>query len=92
MNDDSRRKTIARLRRAAGQVEGITRMLEDRRECSEVLVQIAAARAALGRAAGLVLEAHLQRVIDDVVRSDDDPSRDEYVAQLLEVFGRYCTG
>ncbi len=91
MDEDSRRKTIARLRRAAGQVEGITRMLEEKRECGDVLVQIAAARAALGRAAGLVLEAHVRKVVEDAMCSKDDAARDEYVAHLLELFNRYCT-
>lgn len=44
MND----KTISGLKRIRGQVDGIIKMYEDKRECSDVVMQIAAVRAALG--------------------------------------------
>jgi DNA-binding FrmR family transcriptional regulator len=90
MDEDSRRKTIARLRRAAGQVEGITRMLEEKRANEDVLMQTPAARPPLGRAAGHVLEAHQREVVADALRAGDAASRDEHVAQLLRTFQRYC--
>ena len=41
-------KTLARLKRISGQVEGIIKMYSQCRECSDVVTQIAAVRAALG--------------------------------------------
>ncbi len=40
-----------RLARAQGQLGGIIRMLEEGRECTDVLTQMAAAQAAINRAA-----------------------------------------
>ena len=40
-----------RLSRAQGQLGGIIRMLEEQRECTDVLTQMAAAQAAINRAA-----------------------------------------
>lgn len=45
---DSVRK---RLARAQGQLGGIIKMLEDGRECTDVLTQLAAANSAINRAA-----------------------------------------
>lgn len=90
MDEQSRKKTIARLRRAAGQIEGIARMLEEKRSCDEVLVQLSAARAALGRVAQLVLEAHMRDVLNAAMASKTHASRDQLASHLVEVFGRYC--
>ncbi|MCZ7682316.1 MAG: metal-sensing transcriptional repressor [Sandaracinaceae bacterium] len=90
MDEDTRKKTVARLRRAAGQVDGVARMVAEEREVGAVLVQIAAARAALGRAAALLLEEHVRHAIEDAVQADD-AARDRLRAELLDVFSRYCT-
>ena len=44
-------ETLHRLRRIEGQLRGIQRMIEEQRECEEVFTQLAAATAALRRAA-----------------------------------------
>jgi DNA-binding FrmR family transcriptional regulator len=41
-------KLLNRLKRVQGQMDGVVKMYEECRECSDVVVQIAAVRAALG--------------------------------------------
>lgn len=41
---------VKRLRRAQGQIGGVIRMIEDGRDCADVLTQLAAASRALDRA------------------------------------------
>jgi DNA-binding FrmR family transcriptional regulator len=54
-------KAVAdQLARAAGHVTSIKRMVEEGRDCPDVLLQLAAVRAALERAARLVLEDHVE--------------------------------
>ena len=54
-------KAVAdQLARTAGHVTSIKRMVEEGRPCPEVLIQLAAVRAALDRAARLVLEDHVE--------------------------------
>jgi DNA-binding FrmR family transcriptional regulator len=54
-------KAIAdQLARTAGHVTSIKRMVEEGRACPDVLVQLAAVRAAIDRAAKLVLEDHVE--------------------------------
>ena len=54
-------KAVAdQLARAAGHVLSVKRMVEEGRDCPEVLVQLAAVRAALDRAAKLVLADHVE--------------------------------
>jgi DNA-binding FrmR family transcriptional regulator len=51
------------LARTAGHVLSIKRMVEDERPCPDVLIQLAAVRAAVDRAARLVLEDHLESCV-----------------------------
>lgn len=55
---------INRLARAIGHLESVKRMVENGRDCSEVLVQLAAVRSALNSTAKVILKDHLDHCID----------------------------
>ncbi|MCM8710449.1 metal-sensitive transcriptional regulator [Clostridium sp. SYSU_GA19001] len=52
-----------RLRRIEGQVKGIEKMIETGANCKDVLIQIAAIRAALNKVGGIVLENYAKDCI-----------------------------
>jgi len=54
---------LARLRRIEGQIRGIQRMLEQGRECDDVLTQLMAARSGLDQAGLLVMDRHIERCL-----------------------------
>ncbi len=51
------------LARTAGHVTSIRRMVEEGRDCTEILVQLAAVRAAIDRTSRLVLEDHIESCV-----------------------------
>ncbi|MGH2560840.1 MAG: metal-sensing transcriptional repressor [Thermomicrobiales bacterium] len=51
---------VDQLARTQGHVASIKRMVEDGRPCADVLIQLAAVRAAIDRASRLVLEDHVE--------------------------------
>lgn len=55
---------INRLARAIGHLESVKRMVENGRDCSEVLMQLAAVRSALNNTAKVILKDHLDHCID----------------------------
>ena len=59
-DDDARTDVMNRLRRIEGQVRGVQRMVEEGRECADVVTQIAAARAALDRLGHRVVALNLR--------------------------------
>ncbi|MFQ6117708.1 MAG: metal-sensitive transcriptional regulator [Candidatus Bipolaricaulia bacterium] len=71
-----------RLRRIEGQVRGIQRMLQER-DCSEVIVQIAAARSALNRVALLILQRYTRECLQEVSRGEKD---EEGIEELLQSY------
>lgn len=63
---------LNRLSRAIGHLESVKRMVEDGRDCTEVLVQLAAVRSALSGTAKVILKDHLEHCLDDVSSGDSD--------------------
>jgi DNA-binding FrmR family transcriptional regulator len=51
---------LNRLARTEGHVRAVRRMVEEGRDCADVLVQLAAIRAAVDRVARIVLEDHVE--------------------------------
>lgn len=61
LQGDERTEVVNRLRRVEGQIAGIVRMLEEDRECAEVVTQLSAASRALHRAGFKVISSGLQQ-------------------------------
>ena len=68
---------INRLARAIGHLESVKRMVEDGRDCSEVLIQLAAVRSALNNTAKIILKDHIDHCLTDAVESGDQQAIDE---------------
>ena len=63
---------LNRLSRAIGHLEKVKRMVEDDCDCAEVLIQIAAVRAAIENTGKVILQDHIQHCIVDAVEEGDD--------------------
>ena len=75
----------ARLKRIAGQVGGIQRMLDDDRADLDVVMQVSAARAALAKVGRLLLHEHIVASLAAIARQDSAtrrPSTDELLRWL----------
>ncbi len=88
-SEDTKKKLVARLKRAEGQLAAVRRMVEDDTYCVEVLTQIAAVRGALTRAADVLLEDHLHHCVVHAFESGDEATRRAQVDELLDVFARF---
>lgn len=88
MTPEARKDALLRLRRVAGQIAGLERMLEEERYCVDVLLQIAAARAALTKVGKVVLASHVATCVADAARRGPDERRKK-LDELLDVFDRY---
>ena len=61
------KKIVNRLSRAIGHLESVKRMVEDNRDCTEVLVQLAAVRSALNSTAKVILKEHMEHCMSDAI-------------------------
>ena len=76
---------INRLARAIGHLESVKKMVEDGRDCSEVLIQIAAVRSAINNIGKVILQDHIQHCIVDAVERDDEQALDS-LCQAIDKF------
>jgi DNA-binding FrmR family transcriptional regulator len=80
------RQVATRLARAEGHVRAVKRMVEEGRPCADVLVQIAAVRAALDRAAKVLLADHMEHCVLDSSRGGDPR---KLLAELQKALARF---
>ena len=73
---------LNRLSRAIGHMESIKRMVEDGRDCSEVLVQLSAVKAAINNTAKVILKDHIEHCMVDAVESGDHEAIEELTAAI----------
>ena len=77
-----------RLARIEGQVRGVSRMVEEDRYCIDVLTQIEAVRAALGRVESELLKGHLNHCIEGAIVSGDKAEQRRKAAELIQLLER----
>ena len=71
------KSVINRLSRAIGHLESIKRMVESGRDCSEVLVQLSAVKAAINNTGKIILQDHIEHcIVDAVEHGDKDAIKD----------------
>lgn len=70
---------VNRLRRAQGQLGGVLAMIEDGRECEDVVMQLAAVSKAVDRAAYTLIASTLRRCIDEGDENSLDAKRLEKI-------------
>ena len=76
---------LNRLSRAIGHLESVRKMVENGRDCSEVLIQIAAVRSAINNIGKVILQDHIQHCIVDAVEHDDEQALDA-LCQAIDKF------
>ena len=68
---------LNRLSRAIGHLESIRRMVEDGRDCTEVLIQLSAVKSAINNTGKVILQDHIEHCIVDAVESGDKKALEE---------------
>ena len=94
MHYPSQKKLATRIKRIAGQVAGIERMLENRRYCVDILNQIAAVRSALDALGIELLTRHLETCVlghgsDDEHEIARPMTQEELLAEVKTTLSRF---
>ena len=80
-----RKKVIDRLSRIEGHIRGIKKMVEEDRDCPDLLHQLAAVKAAINKTGELILEDHIESCLVDAVK---EGSTEVYVKDLREAISK----
>ena len=71
------KSVLNRMARIIGHMESTKRMVEDGRDCSEVLIQLSAIESAINSVSRVILKEHLSTCIVDAVKHDDVEALEE---------------
>lgn len=71
-NHPHSKQIINRMARIIGHAEAVKRMLEEGKECSEILIQIAAVKSALNNTGKLILQDHINHCILEAIENNDN--------------------
>ena len=71
------RAVVNRLARAIGHLERVKAMVEDGRDCSEVLIQLSAVKAAINNTGKVILHDHIQHCLVEAVETGDTEAIEE---------------
>jgi len=77
---------VNRIARAIGHLEHVRKMVEDGRDCSEILIQLSAVESAINSTGIELLKCHMDQCIEDAVQKGND----EAIEGLKKVVERYC--
>lgn len=69
---ENTKAVLNRMNRAIGHMEAVKNMIEDGRDCSEVLIQIAAVRSAINNIGKIILEDHINHCLVDAIETGDE--------------------
>jgi DNA-binding FrmR family transcriptional regulator len=72
-----------RVKRLEGQLRGVLKMMEEGKDCKDVITQLSASRSAIDRTIGLVVSSNLVECIQDTYDSQDKEDSINEAVQLL---------
>jgi len=81
-----RNDVLQRLARIEGHVHGVRKMVEEDRECPDILLQITAVRTSLDKVGKIVLEDHIETCLSSAVRQG---KVEKYVSDLKEALSKF---
>ena len=77
---------IPRLNRARGQLDGIKKMIQEQRECSDILIQLKAVRSAILSVEKNILSVHLEKCIAESFGEKNNAK--EKINEIKDLFNK----
>jgi CsoR family transcriptional regulator, copper-sensing transcriptional repressor len=80
---------LTALNRVIGQLEGVRRMVDERRYCADILVQTRAAAAALKKIELTILKTHMNNCVSDAFREKAPAKAKKKIEELVKIMERF---
>ena len=77
---------LPRLRRIEGQIRGISRMVQERRYCIDVIQQLTAARRAIDQVSLKVMSGHINTCVSEAIRRQEGSTK---INELMQTINRF---
>ncbi len=80
---------MPRVNRISGQMTGVKKMIEEHRECPEILTQLRAIRSAIKGLEASILERHLSHCVAEGLSGNNPAAVKQKIDELKDLFKRY---
>ena len=84
INKPTQQETSIRLKRIAGQIEGIKKMIEAGRYCIDIINQVTAVKKALEQVSLLVMKRHVESCVSEAIKSGKSASKIKELMETIE--------
>ena len=84
-SQEEHKRLVNRLSRVEGQIRGIKKMVEEDAYCIDILIQVAAANAALNSFNKELLAEHIRKCVADDIKNGREETIEELVATLQKL-------
>ena len=88
-SDEDYKKLINRMSRIIGHANSVKTMMEEHRDCTEILIQISAVKAALNNLGKKILEDHINKCIVDVVGEEQLEEKQKLLKDLNDAIDKF---
>ena len=85
-SSESKDDVLKRLRRIEGQIKGIHKMIDEDKQCVDILTQVAAVRAAINKVGGIILQRHSKTCLKNALKSE---SEQDVLDELLDTIQKF---
>jgi len=82
---ENTKAVVNRLSRAIGHLESVKKMVEEGRDCSEVLIQLAAVKSAINNTGKLILKDHINHCVVHAIENNDE----QVLAELNDAIDKF---
>lgn len=85
MTEPFKQKTLSRLKKSKGQIEGIIKMINEDRYCIDIMAQVLALQGSLKAISHLILESHLNTCGAKGLSGKDSNTRQKFIEELIKI-------
>ncbi|MBN1797060.1 MAG: metal-sensitive transcriptional regulator [Spirochaetales bacterium] len=89
MNQSQKQEVLERLKKIAGQIGGIQKMVSENRYCIDILTQTRASAAAINKVEDLIMYQHLHTCVAESMKSDDPEDKNQKISEIIGIFSKF---
>lgn len=83
--EEDKKNLVNRINRISGQVDGVKKMIENDRYCTDILIQLASIEKSIKSLASIILDNHMHSCVVKGIKEGDESKIDE----VIELFRRF---
>ena len=84
-SEEDKKNLINRINRILGQVDGVKKMIENDRYCSDILIQLASIEKSIKSLSSIILDNHMHSCVLKGIKEGDESKIDE----IIDLFRRF---